>query len=141
MSRKNLDLEWVRSLAATLKKHGLHSLDIETEEVSVKLRARSRPLQLPPLSPPTVMEKDEEEALALELVRAQNVGIFRSTVKLKVGEIISKGKKLGSVESISLQHDLISDRAGRLVEILVADGDPVEYGQPLLVLSTEDTDV
>lgn len=141
MSRKNLDLEWVRSLAATLKKHGLHSLDIETEEVSLKLKASRRPPQLPLSPPAAAMEKDEEEAFNLELIRAQNVGIFRSTVKLKVGEMISKGKKLGSVESISLQHDLVSDRKGRLVEILAADGDPVEYGQPLLVLSTEDTDV
>ena len=100
------------------------------------LKAKAAP-PAPPISEKPTLEvaTDEVEEADVALIRSQDVGIFRSTVKLATGSAITKGQKLGAVESVSLQHDLISDRAGTLLEVLAADGDPVEYGQPLLVLS------
>ena len=100
------------------------------------LKAKAAP-PAPPISETPALEAaaDEVEEADVALIRSQDVGIFRSTVKLATGSAITKGQKLGAVESVSLQHDLISDRAGTLLEVLAADGDPVEYGQPLLVLS------
>ena len=136
---KNSDhsnLDWVRRLATTLKENNLYTLSIETEDISLTLKAKAAP-PAPPISETLALEAaaDEVEEADVALIRSQDVGIFRSTVKLATGSAISKGQKLGAVESVSLQHDLISDRAGTLLEVLAADGDPVEYGQPLLVLS------
>lgn len=132
--RSNLD--WVRRLAATLKEHNLYTLSLETEDVSLTLKAKVAPPAPPvPEKPALEAQADEVEEADVALIRSQDVGIFRSTVKLATGSEISKGQKLGAVESVSLQHDLVADRAGTLLEILAADGDPVEYGQPLLVLS------
>lgn len=136
MSDSEPNLEWVRQLAQTLKEHNLYSLSVETEDVSLTLKAKAKaaaPAQ-PALAVPSVQEVEEAD---VELIRSQDVGIFRSTVKLAAGSNITKGQKLGTVEAVSLQHDLIADRTGTLLEILAADGDPVEYGQPLLVLSAE----
>jgi acetyl-CoA carboxylase biotin carboxyl carrier protein len=137
VSDKEQNLEWVRHLAQTLKEHNLYTLSVETEDVSLTLKAKAVPQAAPaaPAETPTG-EKDVEEA-DVELIRSQDVGIFRATVKLATGSIIKKGQKLGAVESVSLQHELVSDRSGTLLEILASDGDPVEYGQPLLVLSPE----
>ena len=135
MSDSEPNLEWVRRLAQTLKEHNLYSLSVETEDVSLTLKAKAKaaaPAQ--PAAAPSVQEVEEAD---VELIRSQDVGIFRSTVKLAAGSNITKGQKLGTVEAVSLQHDLIADRTGTLLEILAADGDPVEYGQPLLVLSAE----
>lgn len=137
MSDKEQNLDWVRQLAQTLKDHNLYTLSVETEDVSLTLKAKATP-PAPPAPPADASgaEEDVEEA-DVELIRSQDVGIFRATVKLATGSAIKKGQKLGTVESVSLQHDLISDRTGTLLEILASDGDPVEYGQPLLVLSAE----
>lgn len=123
-------------MATTLTENNLYTLSIETEEISLTLKAKAAP-PAPPISdtPATDVAVDEVEEADVALIRSQDVGIFRSTVKLATGSAITKGQKLGAVESVSLQHDLISDRAGTLLEVLAADGDPVEYGQPLLVLS------
>lgn len=134
---KNKDqsnLDWVRHLATTLKEHNLYELSLETEDVSVTLKAKAKP-PAPPVVERATEVADEVEEADVALIRSQDVGIFRSTVKLATGSSISKGQKLGAVESVSLQHDLVADKAGTLLEILAADGDPVEYGQPLLVLS------
>lgn len=132
MSDNEPNLEWVRRLAQTLKDHNLYTLSVETEDVSLTLKSKVRP---PAPSPVEAPAAEEVEEIDVELIRSQDVGIFRSTVKLATGAAIAKGQKLGTVESVSLQHDLISDHAGTLLEILASDGDPVEYGQPLLVLS------
>lgn len=142
MSDKEQNLDWVRHLAQTLKEHNLYTLSVETEDVSLTLKAKATPPAppAPAVDPSAATEKDVEEA-DVELIRSQDVGIFRATVKLATGAEIKKGQKLGAVESVSLQHDLVSDRSGTLLEILASDGDPVEYGQPLLVLSAEGTHV
>jgi acetyl-CoA carboxylase biotin carboxyl carrier protein len=140
MSDDGPALDWVRNLAQTLREHNLYTLTVETEDVSLTLKARAqRPA--PAGNEPAASETAEVEEADVELIRSQDVGIFRATVKLAPGSTISRGQKLGAVESVSLHHDLISDRAGTLLEILAADGDPVEYGQPLLVLSAEGSDV
>lgn len=136
MSDSEPNLEWVRRLAQTLKEHNLYSLSVETEDVSLTLKAKAK-AAAPAQPAPAVPSVQEVEEADVELIRSQDVGIFRSTVKLAAGSNITKGQKLGTVEAVSLQHDLIADRTGTLLEILAADGDPVEYGQPLLVLSAE----
>lgn len=139
MSDRTSNLQWVRQLAKTLQDHKLHALSVETEDVSLTLKAR---IQSPaPVAARVAPVGEDVEEADVELIRSQDVGIFRSTVKLTAGSTISRGQKLGTVESVSLQHDLVSDRSGTLLEILAADGDPVEYGQPLLVLSAEESHV
>ncbi len=134
MSETENRLEWVRQLAETLRSRGLYSLKFETESAKVFLRAKVTP---PALSVPAEHElaEAEVEEKDVTLLRAQDVGVFRATVPLETGVLIEKGQRFGLVESVSLQHDLVADRAGVLLEVLTQDGDPVEYGQPLLVLS------
>lgn len=140
MSNEDTSLDWVRKLANTLHEHKLHKLSFETEDVSVTLRARTaKPIEVAQVvEHPSVEDVEEAD---VELITSENVGIFRSTVDLEPGTEVSKGQKLGTVESVSLHHDLISDRSGTLLEVLARDGDPVEYGQPLLVLSAEGSKV
>ena len=44
------------------------------------------------------------------------------------------GDKLLLVEAMKTFNDIVAPRAGRIASILVEDGDPVEYGQPLMVI-------
>lgn len=133
-------LQWVRRLAQTLNDHELYSLKMETEDTSVFLRAKVKPRQEEPPRTAVVgeSEEDEVEEKDVSLLTAQDVGVFRATVPLETGALIEKGQRFGLVESVSMQHDLIADRSGYLLEVLTNDGDPVEFGQPLLVLAAQE---
>lgn len=140
MSKQALELQWVERLAQTLAQHKLHKLELETESVSVTMRARAaRPAPVVAPAPSTgssgeAGEPDVEEA-DVHLVRSKDVGLFRPNSGLEPGAEVKKGQKIGKVEAVSVEHDLVCEFAGTIVELLVADGDPVEYGQPILVLS------
>src|SRR5713101_740680 len=53
---------------------------------------------------------------------------------IKVGDTVREGQPLLIIEAMKVMNQIAAPRAGRVTQILVADGTPVEYGQPLLVL-------
>jgi acetyl-CoA carboxylase biotin carboxyl carrier protein len=52
----------------------------------------------------------------------------------EVGAVVSAGQQLGIVEAMKLMLPLEADRSGRVVEVLVEDGQSVEFGQPIMCL-------
>ncbi|MBO4997666.1 MAG: acetyl-CoA carboxylase biotin carboxyl carrier protein [Lachnospira sp.] len=53
---------------------------------------------------------------------------------VKVGDIVKKGQTLAIVEAMKLMNEIESDYDGVVTEILVANEETVEYGQPLFVI-------
>ncbi|GAA1774951.1 acetyl-CoA carboxylase biotin carboxyl carrier protein [Actinomadura chokoriensis] len=54
---------------------------------------------------------------------------------VEVGDEVEEGRQVAIVEAMKLMNAVTAERAGRVVEVLVPDGRPVEYGQPLFVLA------
>jgi acetyl-CoA carboxylase biotin carboxyl carrier protein len=50
------------------------------------------------------------------------------------GAVVSKGDRLMLIEAMKTFNDVLAPRSGRITKILVNDGSPVEYGQPLLMI-------
>ena len=72
-------------------------------------------------------------------VRSTLVGLFHSSSGGKtatVGTQVEAGQVVAWIESMRLMYEVHAPRSGRLAEILVDDGNAVEYGQPLMVLET-----
>ncbi|MEU2610093.1 acetyl-CoA carboxylase biotin carboxyl carrier protein [Micromonospora sp. NPDC007271] len=73
-------------------------------------------------------------------VRAPVVGTFYRAPEpgaapfVAVGDLVRPGQVVGIVEAMKLMNEVTADQAGRVVEVLVEDGKPVEYDQPLLAL-------
>lgn len=73
-------------------------------------------------------------------VTSHHVGTFRSThaktkqSMVKKGDTIELNQCLGWIEMMGMRHDVLASRAGTVAEILVTDGDPIEYGQVLLLI-------
>lgn len=73
-------------------------------------------------------------------VRAPVVGTFYRASEpgappfVAVGDLIRPGQVVGIVEAMKLMNEVTADQAGRVVEVLVDDGQPVEYDQPLIAL-------
>jgi acetyl-CoA carboxylase biotin carboxyl carrier protein len=51
-----------------------------------------------------------------------------------VGEAVSEGQTLLIVEAMKTMNQIAAPRAGRVTRIMVEDGQPVEFGEPLLII-------
>ncbi|WP_239095707.1 acetyl-CoA carboxylase biotin carboxyl carrier protein [Micromonospora lutea] len=73
-------------------------------------------------------------------VRSPMVGTFYRSPQpgaapfVAVGDLVRPGQVIGIVEAMKLMNEIVADRPGRVVEVLVTDGQPVEYDQPLVAL-------
>jgi acetyl-CoA carboxylase biotin carboxyl carrier protein len=84
-------------------------------------------------------EAAEEE---LHLVKSPIVGTYYESPSpgsppfVKPGDAVSQGQVLCIVEAMKLMNEIESDVTGEVVKILVSNGQPVEYGQPLFSVRT-----
>jgi biotin carboxyl carrier protein len=95
-----------------------------------------------------VVAQGEEEVEAVapvetkQTVVAPLVGIFHTWAKPKgkalvsVGDRVKVGQLVGTIQSLNVINEVESALTGRITELLVQDGQAVEYGQPLLVVDT-----
>lgn len=95
-----------------------------------EVAARESP-PAPPPPPPTIDPKWEE-------VKSPMVGTFyRSpgpdeSPYVEVGDRISVGQSVCIIEAMKLMNEIEAEVSGQVMEILVKNGEPVEYGQPLM---------
>ncbi len=88
----------------------------------------------------TSEEKQEEKVEEGNLVKSPMVGTFylkpspNSNPYVQVGQRVKKGDVLCIVEAMKLMNEIESEWDGEIKEILVKDGEPVEYGKPLFVI-------
>ncbi|MFD6682668.1 acetyl-CoA carboxylase biotin carboxyl carrier protein [Micromonospora parva] len=90
-----------------------------------------------PGAPPAVIRPPVPGRAA---VRAPIVGTFYRSPEpgarpfVAVGDLVRPGQPVAIVEAMKLMNEVTADRAGRVAAILVEDGQPVEYDQPLVEL-------
>jgi acetyl-CoA carboxylase biotin carboxyl carrier protein len=53
---------------------------------------------------------------------------------VKIGDVVTAGQTLMIIEAMKTMNPIPAPRGGKLVEILVEDGQPVEFGEPLAVI-------
>jgi acetyl-CoA carboxylase biotin carboxyl carrier protein len=84
--------------------------------------------------------KIEEKKPELVAIKSTMVGTFvniqgnDSSPYIKEGDIISKGQKVGQIEAMKIIKDILSSVEGKVVKVLVSNGQSVEYGQQLFLL-------
>mgnify|MGYP001861454754 CR=1 FL=1 len=98
-----------------------------------------------PVSAPAGAEAPAEASAEGELkgnvVKSPLVGTFYAAPAedadpfVKVGDSVKEGQVLAIVEAMKLMNEIESDFTGTVTEILVENGQAVEYGQPLFVIS------
>ena len=146
--------EQVKYLAEILKEYGLSSVEVETEEMSIKLKKYEKPVHVPYgfAQAPVASVAPVEAAAPLaaseappapkipsgKLVKAPLVGTFYAAPGVgkepyvKVGDTVKKGQVIGIIEAMKLMNEIESDVDGVVAEILVENGKMVEYGQPII---------
>lgn len=84
--------------------------------------------------------EEQKADMAGQVVKAPLVGTFYSASApdaapfVQVGDTVAEGQTLGIIEAMKLMNEIESDYAGTVKEILVENGQMVEYGQPLFVI-------
>lgn len=88
-----------------------------------------------------ITEKPEEEKR--HILKSTTVGIFyRGKTKIapplvKINSYVKKGDQVGIIDCMGVIEKVTADVSGKIVEILVDNHKPVEYGQPLFVIEKE----
>jgi biotin carboxyl carrier protein len=135
-----MDLDRVEIVVKLFGASRAQELVVEADDWSVSLRrghatSLRRPFAvvetpIPDLGIEEVLLEAETAAVTAPLV-----GIFRQgNGRIEVGEILHVGDEVGSIESMKILSPVVCEVAGRVLEVLIEDGHPVAYGQPLYLL-------
>lgn len=102
--------------------------------------APAAPAPVPAAEAPAADSAAEEALPAGNVVKSPLVGTFYAAPSedaepfVKVGDSVKEGQVLAIVEAMKLMNEIESDFTGTVAEILVENGEAVEYGQPLFVI-------
>jgi biotin carboxyl carrier protein len=134
-----MKLERVEKLVKLFGASRARELVVEADGWQVTLRrgAASNPDGASAALSPLVSELEEEAAPAAPTVTitAPLVGLFRQGMaRLAPGDLVRAGDPVGGIESMKILNPLFAEAGGEVLEVLVEDGQPIEYGQPLVVL-------
>ena len=99
----------------------------------------------PPIPAPApinvvVNEKTVTTSTATDTLNAPMVGTFYIAPSpgapsfVKVGQTVRKGDTIGIIEAMKIMNEITADESGKVTEVLVKNGDVVEYGQPLFMI-------
>jgi acetyl-CoA carboxylase biotin carboxyl carrier protein len=95
-----------------------------------------------PASAPAAAPSAESEE-GLHVIKSPIVGTFYegsspgAPAFVKEGDTVTVGQVLCIVEAMKLMNEIESETAGQIVKVLVSNGQPVEYGQPLFRIRTK----
>ena len=85
----------------------------------------------------SVGDYDEEKKLVLQLKPIVGTFIELCTDAdpyVRVGDTVEIGQPLCIIEAMKLMNEIESEVRGRIIEVLVENAQPVEYGQPLFII-------
>ena len=146
-----MDIRKVKKLMELLEQSGMSEIEIKEGEESVKISrfgyAPSQPqsfVQQPlpttqpnTLAPPIAIEK---LSVSINSITSPMVGTYYSAPSpsakafVTVGQTIKEGDTIGIIEAMKIMNQIEADQSGIVIDILVKDGDAVEFGQPLIVI-------
>ncbi|MDZ4777798.1 MAG: acetyl-CoA carboxylase biotin carboxyl carrier protein [Alphaproteobacteria bacterium] len=153
-SSSGVDADLVRELAKVLSDEGLTEIEVEHGELRLRL-ARTvnvtaapvayapAPVAAAPAAAPLAAaapaaakdHRDDKRAVTSPMVGTAYLSPEPgANVFIKVGDTVAEGQTLLIVEAMKTFNPIVAPRGGKIVEIIVGDSQPVEYGQPLLLL-------
>lgn len=148
-----MDLRKLKTLIDLVAESDIAELEITEGEDKVKIVKSSAPVAYaaapapvyaapaPVVEPAAAPTPVAPVALEADTVKSPMVGTFYrspspgSAVFVEVGQSVQQGQPLCIIEAMKLLNEIEADKAGVVKEILVNNGEPVEYGQPLFVIA------
>ena len=150
-----MDLRKIKKLIELLEESGIAEIEVKEGEESIKL-SRASQVQQPamniqnfdipsqvnqtPESPAKVQENKIDPISDGDTIDSPMVGTFYraaspdSKVFVEKGQKVNKGDTVCILEAMKMMNQVTAEQSGTIVEILVEDAEPVEFGQPLFII-------
>jgi acetyl-CoA carboxylase biotin carboxyl carrier protein len=150
---EGVDLVEVKRLLAFMQENGLEEFEYERRGVHIRLKkalaasgapavAAATPVAAPvTVHAPAALAHDSAKPAGpsadVHLIKSPIVGTYYAAPSpeaepfVTVGARVESGQVLCIIEAMKLMNEIESDVAGEVVQILVENGHPVEYGEPL----------
>lgn len=157
-----MDIRKIKKLIELLEETGISEIEIKEGEESVRLSRhgyqmepphqyryvqQQAPQQAMPAQPAALTHADAATtgtsatpAISGHSVRSPMVGTLYTSPSpeapafVAIGQTVKVGDTLCIIEAMKMFNEIESDRAGKIVDILVANGDPIEYDQALFII-------
>ena len=143
----------IEEMLALMEARGLVELELEQQGMKIRLKKATPaagpqvveyitglsqpPTSTPPASKPGAGPEESERRV---VIKSPMVGTFYRAPApdappfAEVGQEIEPDQVICIIEAMKLMNEIKSELAGRIAEVLVENGDPVEFGQPLFAL-------
>ena len=147
-----MDIRKVKKLIELLEESGIAEIEINEGEESVRISRYSThapaPVQqfaapmaaVPAPAPVAAVPEEESAAIVGHTVNSPMVGTFYGASApgvpdfVKVGDTVKEGETVCIIEAMKILNQIESDKSGVVKAILVQNAQPVEFGQPLVVI-------
>jgi len=150
-----MDLRKLKKLIDLVEESGITELEVTEGEEKVRIvkhsampaqhtymvpQAAHAPLTAPAASAPAAAAAPESSLPEGHVVKAPMVGTFYRSASpgsepfIEIGSAVKAGETLCIIEAMKLLNEIESDCAGTVKAILVENGQPVEYGEPLFII-------
>jgi len=142
-----IDSDLVRTLAALLDETGLTEIEYSVGDRRIRVArtaaalastvavAAPAPAEAPAAAPSAVAPVDHPGAVKAPMVGTAYIAPQPDQPPfVKLGDRVEEGRVLLIIEAMKVMNQIRAPKGGRVAEILIADGAPVEYGQVLMVI-------
>ncbi len=148
-----MNLKEIKEMIQLMNENGLSEFEMEKDGLKIRLRKGSGGLiESSVMADPSgrsaqagqsragEMPPKEVPALQRQTIKSPMVGTFYSAPApdaapfVQPGSQIEVGQVLCVIEAMKLMNEIKSEVRGKITEVLVHNGDPVEFGQPLFVI-------
>ena len=146
-----MDIRKIKKLIELVEESGIAELEITEGEESVRIHrgasasaqqvfAAPAPVAAPVTAPAPVAEAPAAEVVSGHTVKSPMVGTFyrasspEAKAFAEVGTKVNAGDTLCIIEAMKMMNQIEADKSGTIGAILVDDGEPVEFDQPLVTI-------
>jgi acetyl-CoA carboxylase biotin carboxyl carrier protein len=151
-TKSPIDPELVREMAQLINETDLTEIEVQKGDLRIRVARTITATVMAPVAPAPAFAPAPAAAPAAAPVDAKAAAAHPGTVNspmvgtayrrpspeakpfIEVGQEVKAGERVLLVEAMKTFNDIVAPRAGKVVAILVEDGQPVEYGEPLLVI-------
>lgn len=149
-----MNIKEIKEMINLMNENSLAELEVEKDDMRIRLKKTPTgfegfdgPMMLQPQSAapapkiaPAAQELPEKNAIKTVEIKSPMVGTFyrapnpEAAAYVEVGQTLEPGQVICIIEAMKLMNEIKSEIRGKILEILVDNAEPVEFGQPLFLI-------
>ncbi|MDD5500353.1 MAG: acetyl-CoA carboxylase biotin carboxyl carrier protein [Candidatus Omnitrophica bacterium] len=149
-----MNIKEIKEMINLMNENSLVELEVEKDDMRVRLKKTASGIEgfsgpvviqgqnvpLPQDKPQSAPAGGEKEASKSVEIKAPMVGTFyrapspESPAYVEVGQVIEPGQVICIIEAMKLMNEIKSEIKGKILEVLVDNAEPVEFGQSLFLI-------